>query len=304
MPEPDYLTRAGRLSELCTRLFYGPGTWFEACREAAAGEAAGASDLLARLEPGHEVAEALAIRRSWPGQSRLRRAAPGDRADPGGPTTEAALSAARAAAEVVAVLGGMADPEARLRTAINHGLRANVLPHVSISGADIGFDPAESPLGALGRRLAVIADNMTPEDAAAAGLVALLACALRDAVPAAVREVELPVLFDRRSAGSHGFLRIACLRGGPRGLYPDPRAMLFLVADRPFGETLDTAWRTAPPRLANRCVLWGLTEDGQPCDEVMGGSLGGAFAVGLAELSAAVPGLGQLRPRRLDRRCV
>ena len=62
------------------------------------------------------------------------------------------------------------------------------------------------------------------------------------------------------------------------GLYPDPRTMMFLVADRPFAEALHVAWQTVPQRLAGACVVWRLSTEEQPCDQVGGGSLGAAFS--------------------------
>lgn len=299
MSEPEHLTSADGEDVLCTALLYGPGTWFDACRDAAAAGPAEVAGLFARLEPGHEVARALATRISWPGQSRLRRA--------GAPLVDTetgrALSAARAVAEIVAVLASAANPDERVKTAINHWRRANVLPDVAITGADISVGLADDALAAAVRRLSVLADDLERGDAAGVGFVVLLARALRDAFPVTAREVELPVLFDRRSAGGHGLLRIGCMHDGPPGLYPDPRVMSFLATDQQFGQALDAAWRTAPKRLAHRCVVWRLTADGQACDEVEGGSLGGAFGVGLAELARTLPRLGRLWPRRLDRRC-
>jgi WD40 repeat protein len=211
------------------------------------------------------------------------------------------MSAARAAAEVVAVIARQPEPEQRLRDAAAHWRRANVLPDLPATGADIAGGVTDDPAAVAARRLAVLADDAEPADRAAFGFLSLLVRALRDEFPARHRDVEMPVLFDRRSTGGHGSLRIMLLNGGPPGIYPDPRAMLFLVADRPFADALDTAWRTAPPALHDRCVVWRLTTDGLACDEVAGGSLGGAFGVGLAELARRTP--PYLRARRLDRRC-
>jgi WD40 repeat protein len=289
--EPEHVTDAGRLYELCSRLLYGPGTWFEACRDAVAGGAAGVADLVTRLAPGHEVARALATRATWPGQSRLRPPAAG---------TGPALSAAHAAADVARALAEPVPADERLRTAVAHWRWARVLPELPLTGGDIDTDLSTAPAAAATRKLAVLADD-APADRAAVGFVALLVRALSDAFPKTDRDVEVPVLFDRRATGGHGLLRISRMDTGPPGLFPDPRSMLFLVADSRFAEALDAAWRTAPRRLADRCVTWRLSTDGQPCDEVVGGSLGGAFGVGLAELARAAP--PRLRPRRLDRRC-
>jgi WD40 repeat protein len=290
--EPDYLTVAGRLYDLCSRLLYGPGTWFEACHAAAAGDPEKVADLVARLTPGHDVARALATRRSWPGRSRLAR--------PAGLVTGSALSAAASAAAVVEVLGGAEQPDERLLQAAAHWRRANVLPKLPLTGAGVGGDLPDSAAAAALRRLAVLADDSAPE-AAVWGMLALLVRALRDASPTAERGVEVPVLFDRRATGGHGLLQLQRMDDGPPGLYPDPRSMMFLVADGQFATALDAAWRTAPQQLTGRCVVWRLTTDGQPCDQLEGGSLGGAFGVALAELARPVP--ARLQPRRLDRRC-
>ena len=299
MAAPSQRTRTDRLYEVCARLLYGPGTWFQACREAAAAEPIAAADLTARLVPGHEVADALSTRSSWPGRARL----PGTGASPADREPGPALSAARAAAGVVAALAEPRAAEAMLCAAASHFAQAQALPRVRVTGADISIGTADPALSAVIRRLAVLADAALPDDAAAFGLTGLLARALRAAFPPVACEVELPVLFDRRAAGGHGLLLLSWLAEGPPGLYPDPRVMLFFTADAAYSQALDAAWATAPRRLADRCIVWRLTADRQPCDEVAGGSLGGAFGVGLSELARAVPRLGWLRPRRLDRRC-
>ncbi|GID91181.1 WD40 repeat domain-containing protein [Amorphoplanes digitatis] len=276
--------------ELCTRLLYGPGTWFELCRNAT-GDPGATDELRRRLAAGGDAAAAFATRAAWPGTSRLWQAptaAPGP-----------AASAALAATDVVAALGGAAEPGDLLRGAAAHWRRANVLPEMPLTGADI---PAgrDSPQAAVRRRLAVLADDANGPDAAAFGLLDLLVRALTGEFPRRRREAQTPVLFDRRSTGGHGTLRLTLLDGGPPGLYPDPRAMLFLVGDRWFAQALDVAWRTAGKSLHRRCVVWRLTTDDTPCDEVTGGSLGAAFGVALTDLARRTP--PPIRVRRLDRR--
>jgi len=282
---------ANRLYEIQTRLLYGPGTWFEECHQAVAGGSRQAAALVGRLDPGQNVHRALSMQATWPGRSRLEAA--------GSPEERPNLSAARAAAAVVEVLSGAPGPEGRLRQAAAHWRRARVLTDFRLSGAEIPTDTADENTAAALRRLAVLADD-SPEDSAACGFVALLVHALSDSLPRPRRGTELPVLFDRRTTGGHGVLRLELMDGGPTGLYPDPRTMMFLVADRPFADALDAAWQTVPERLAGACVVWRLSTEEQPCDQVGGGSLGAAFGVALAELARP---LARLRPRRLDRHC-
>jgi WD40 repeat protein len=277
--------------ELCTRLLYGPGTWFDLCRNAT-GIPGAAAGLRHRLTPGGDAATAFATRATWPGASRLRQGTPGA---PG-----PAASAALAATDVVAALADATDPGELLRGAAAHWRRANVLPAMSLTGADIDAG-RDCPAAAVRRRLAVIADDAAAPDAAAFGLLDLLVRALTGELPRRRREVQIPVLFDRRATGGHGTLRLTLLDGGPPGLYPDPRAMLFLVADRRFAQALDVAWRTTGKSLAGRCVVWRLTAEDLPCDEVVGGSLGAAFGVALTDLARRTP--PPIRVRRLDRRC-
>ncbi len=280
------------LYELCSRLLFGPGTWFELCREAI-GDPDGAAGLRRRLAPDGDAARALATRNTWPGEPRLRP--PADR------TPGPARSAALAAADVVTAITTGADTEDLLRSSAAHWRRANVLPELPLTGAGIDVSRADPRTAVVVRRLAVLADDTTPPDAAAYGLLALLVRALAGGWARRRREVQVPVLFDRRSTGGHGTLRLTLLDAGPPGLYPDPRAMLFLVADGRFAEALDVAWRTAAGKLTDRCVVWHLTTDGLPCDEVAGGSLGATFGVALTDLARRTP--PPVRVRRLDRRC-
>ncbi|MEV6303237.1 hypothetical protein AB0M02_27760 [Actinoplanes sp. NPDC051861] len=320
MPPADPAPAADRY-ELCSRLLFGPGTWFELCRDAA-GSPSAIAGLRARLAPGADAAEAFATRSSWPGESRLPQTPPAP--DPGSasgdslllpasfllpgpsplpessllpespaPGAGSAWSAAKAASDVLAAMDGGPGANDLLRSAAAHWRRANVLPTLPLTGAGIG-----SPTAPIARRLAVLTDDAAAADRAGLGFLAICVRAFARDLPRKRREAELPVLFDRRSTGGHGVLRLTLLDDGPPGLYPDPRSMLFLVADRRFAEALDTAWRTAGPRLHDRCVIWRLTTDGLPCDEIAGGSLGAAFGVGLADLAPRL-----LRARRLDRRC-
>jgi WD40 repeat protein len=285
------MPHADRLYEIQTRLLYGPGTWFEECHEAVAGGSRQAASLVGRLAPGQNVHRALSLQATWPGRSRLKAEGSAEEG-PG-------LSAARAAAAVVEVLSGAPGPEGRLRQAVAHWRRARVLTDFRLTGAEIATDTPDENTAAALRRLAVLADE-APEDSAACAFGALLVRALSDSFPRPRRSTELPVLFDRRTTGGHGVLRLELMDEGPMGLYPDPRTMMFLVADRPFAEALHVAWQIVPQRLAGACVVWRLSTEEQPCDQVGGGSLGAAFGVALAELARP---LAKLRPRRLDRHC-
>jgi WD40 repeat protein len=278
--------------ELSTRLLFGPGTWFEQCRKAV-GDPDATAGLIRRLAPDGDAARAFATRNTWPGESRLTGAA--DR--PLGPAQSAAL----AAANVVTALTSGTDTGDVLRDAAAHWRRANVLPVLALSGADIDTGLADPRANVAARRLAVRTDEAAPPDTAAFGLLALLVRALTTGWPRRRREVQVPVLFDRRSTGGSGTLRLTLLDAGPPGLYPDPRAMLFLVADRRFAQALDVAWRTAAAPLTGRCVVWRLTTDELPVDQVAGGSLGAAFGVALTDLARRTP--PPIRVRRLDRRC-
>lgn len=280
-------------SALETKLRYGPGTWFDRCQGAVAGGAQRVAELTGQLEPGHKVREALESRPNWPGKSQF--------VAPEGPGP--ALSAAKALASLSAFIVNSGG-ELSLQDALEHWHSANVLTGQSVQGGDVPFRLSDGKAGAALRRLAVLADNTPGEQSAGAGMAVLSVCALCDAFPASVRDVVTPALFDRRTAGGDGTLRIDCLADGPPGLYPDPRIMSLLVTDEAFGQALRTAWLTAPARLRDRCLVWRLTAPtGEPCDDVAGGSLGGAFGVALAELARAVPPLGRLRPRRLSNRC-
>lgn len=280
-------------SALETRLRYGPGTWFDQCRDAVAGGAERVAELAGQLEPGHEVREALESRPNWPGKSQF--------AAPEGPGP--ALSAAKALASLSALIVNSRE-ELSLQDALEYWRSANVLAGQAVKGSDVLFGLSDGKAGAALRRLAVLADNTPGEQSAGVGMAVLSVCALCDVFPASVRDVVTPALFDRRTAGGDGTLRIDCLEDGPPGLYPDPRIMSLLVTDEEFGQALRTAGLTAPARLRGRCLVWRLTAPtGEPCDDVAGGSLGGAFGVALAELARAVPALGHLRPRRLSNRC-
>lgn len=282
------------LAGLAAELRFGPGTWFNRCQDAVAAGPDRVAGLAAQLEPGRDVRRALDARAYWPGEDQA--AGPGDGPGP-------ALSAAQALISLAGIVAGAPGSESRLPAALGHWRRANVLSQQAVSGADIRTGPHDPEAGAVLRRLAVLADSTTEEQSPAVGMAVLSACALRGAFPVPVRDAVIPVLFDWHTTGGHGMLRIDCLAEGPPGLYPDPRIMSLLVTDGKFGRALRTAWRTAPARLRGRCLVWRLTSSGEPCDDVTGGSLGGAFGVALAELARALPRLGRLRPRRLSSRC-
>ncbi|MFI1990553.1 WD40 repeat domain-containing protein [Actinoplanes sp. NPDC020271] len=201
---------------------------------------------------------------------------------------------------MVTAVSGAADTAGMLGDAASHWRRANVLPVLQLNGSDIATEFSDVNVATAARRLAVLADEAEASDAAPFGLLTLLMRALTDQWPRPEREAQLPVLFDRRSTGAHGLLRLAVLDTGPPGLYPDPRVMLFLTADPSFAESLDAAWRIAGQPIRDKCVVWRLTSEDLPCDEVGGASLGAAFGVILTDLARRMP--PSLRVRRLDRR--
>jgi hypothetical protein len=136
------------------------------------------------------------------------------------------------------------------------------------------------------------------------GAVALLALQIADLLPRYGRHtVRLPVLFQRGDQhGEVGELRLARLDCPQTGLFPDPRTMAFFSADAEFGDALATAWEGSPLADADKdaAVTWSITEGSGPVLRVDGGSLGGALAVGLAELDRR---RAPLRVKRLDQRC-
>lgn len=119
-------------------------------------------------------------------------------------------------------------------------------------------------------------------------------------------ETSMAVLFDRRIGGAVGRLRLSVLRGGPPGLHPDPRTMSFLQADVALCAGARVAWQQSALASSGLCVLWSVTDDGTPCNEIRGGSLSAAFAVALNDLAPTTGWTRKvvrwLRPRRLDRR--
>ncbi|MFF0770420.1 WD40 repeat domain-containing protein [Nonomuraea wenchangensis] len=99
------------------------------------------------------------------------------------------------------------------------------------------------------------------------------------------RERMIRVLFDDSHSGLLGTLRMGIVRGGPSGLFPDPRTMFDFQADAAFQDALTVAWRRQSDGKSDMpCVLWRLSIDDTRLRLVSGASLGAAFAVLLEEI--------------------
>jgi WD40 repeat protein len=119
-----------------------------------------------------------------------------------------------------------------------------------------------------------------------------------------VRKVEIPVLFDRTTAGSVGYLIVKEIADGPAGLHPAPESMSFLTVDEPFQRAIANAWALVPKTTTKRSFIWEIRDaaSGEPVREVAGGSLALAWFVALDSFR-----LGKaatlLRPKKLDPQC-
>ena len=122
---------------------------------------------------------------------------------------------------------------------------------------------------------------------AAWAMVVLTALRLADVRPRRGNITRVPVLFDRTdtAGGTSGVLEIREFPAGPAGLYPDPEAMSFTLADEEFTCALASAWSYANrSQTADHCVMWRLTLEGDvPVHSIGGGSLAAAFAIALRE---------------------
>ncbi|MBS2963967.1 hypothetical protein KGA66_13000 [Actinocrinis puniceicyclus] len=201
-----------------------------------------------------------------------------------GPAAESrerpALSAARAVLSVALALAAPDSAAELVRQSSAHWQRAEVVPGgLPHAFPDALFATSDRQLRSVLHQVEESADGP------AAAYVALVALALRAGLPSPAAQVELPVLFDRGGSGGSAVLRLRALPVGPSGLYPDPVLMPFLVSDAAFGESLLRAWSAAPQRPEGWCVTWAIVDHEVPCNDVIYGSLGAAFAVALDELT-------------------
>ncbi|KPM52527.1 hypothetical protein ACG83_29845 [Frankia sp. R43] len=292
------------LTSLRVRLTRAPQQWLALC-------AAGTADpdrARALLAPGDDATRALADSpRQWPTRATGRVPPTGrggdvlDDLDDLRPRESFDLSAAAAVAAVAASLAGVTTPAPAIRAASTHWQRA-CLP---------GFDSSAGLPEAVVARIAGASPGWPDslgesDDVPLRGFLALLALQLVGHPPAVRHEVELSVLFDRRHDGGSGLLRLRLRSGGPAGLYPDPAQMCFLLADTSFTEAVGRAWTGSALRTAGHCVTWSITDIDEPCLDLVGGSLGAAFAVALDELNRRHTWARRLRhalSRRLSARC-
>jgi len=148
---------------------------------------------------------------------------------------------------------------------------------------------------------------LLPEEEAASDFATLVRRLLRGDLPDPDpdRSVRAAVVFGGRRGGSSATLTLAVQQTGPHGLFPNPRSMTFFTADDEFADSLAVAWHSAPA-LSERCVIWDISDKGQPYRSLpttTGGSLGAAFGVALHDLAQAIRPLGGWRMRRLDPAC-
>ena len=175
-----------------------------------------------------------------------------------------------------------------LRPAMRHWTDAGLLVPASFGAGPVldrtlsGVDPT------LRRRLHIIMRVLDGQQGNAAwAMVVLTALRLADVRPRRGNITRVPVLFDRAdtAGGTSGVLEIREFPGGPAGLYPDPEAMSFTLADEEFTCALASAWSYANrSRTVDHCVMWRLTLEGEvPVHSIGGGSLAAAFAIVLRE---------------------
>jgi WD40 repeat protein len=122
----------------------------------------------------------------------------------------------------------------------------------------------------------------------AAAFVALQALLLLDD-QRVTRTVTTPVVFRIQDTDGpfSAVLTLSRVKGGPSGLFPDPRTMLLAYAEDTFATSLTNAWaymnRTSESR---ECVLWSLTHARRPELLLTGESLGAPLAVALEHVLA------------------
>ncbi|MGB6163275.1 MAG: hypothetical protein WCF33_01895 [Pseudonocardiaceae bacterium] len=209
-----------------------------------------------------------------------------------------ALSAAQAVLSVALALADPASATTELSRSIEHWRRAQIVPDAIPSAIPTAlFAQPNQRLRSVLHHVDELADGPP------AAYTALIALALLDTLKP-MAQVEVPVLFDRHHSGGTATLRLTTLLAGPTGLYPDPHVMPFLTSDAEFAAALRAAWLSSLQRLDSCCVTWAIVNNQNvPCNEIVRGSLGAAFAVALDELACRLSRFAAMRPKRLDQRC-
>jgi WD40 repeat protein len=272
------------------------GSWLERCARLRHDPAA----LRDLLLPGHSNLIALAEngplwpKLPYPDQQPDMAARSADEANDG-----PALSAAKA---ILAVALALADPpsaSSQLRQSIRHWQRARVVPDGLATTIPAAlFQQDDVPL----RSVLVRADELQAGPPGA--YTALIALAMVNPSILAGPTVKVPVLFDRHHRGGEAAtLQLTAVKAGPTGLYPNPCRMAFLATNDDFAEALELAWAAARGRLDDRCVLWAVLKEKVPCNEIVGGSLGPAFAIALDELGRKHLGPVAMSLKELDHHC-
>ena len=195
------------------------------------------------------------------------------------------------------------NPEAAVRPMLDHADDAQLhsIGHRPTNGSLGGLRPRGAGAGCT--RLARLLNYLSVVDRPSRGYVALLACHLTQTLPPAQNATTVRALFDvrppdepgaRHELGAAGKLTVAMLEHGPPGLHPHPGRMAFFGSSDPgFTRSTTNAWLNSPFGQTTHCVVWSVNLDARPgqlaegpANEMSGGSLGGAFAVGLHELDA------------------
>ncbi|MGW4646380.1 WD40 repeat domain-containing protein [Kitasatospora sp. NPDC004289] len=205
----------------------------------------------------------------------------------------AAQAAVAAVAELVSAIGGGDGASAAVERAGGHWRAAQVLLPAP-GPVEGGGPPALGAVGGLPDRVRPLLPSLERmADPQAAGFLLLLALVLLGRRPQRRGQVvRIPVLLDLEVGGQHAELAAWVVRDGPPGLHPDPETMGFLWVDAAFATGLAHAWGAAGGAGSGLCVLWTLTQEGVPVEEVRQGSLSAAFGVAVSELRR------RLRPGR------
>jgi WD40 repeat protein len=129
----------------------------------------------------------------------------------------------------------------------------------------------------------------------------LLALELSGRRPRKICDADVRVLFagdatessaeddEIQGAGATGTLTITLLDSGPPGLHPDPAVMSFFTSDDTrFARSVFHAYAASPYARTSACLVWALrlnVDAATPTNHYSGGSLGGAFALALHQVS-------------------